>query len=229
MSILITSRAPDAWDPPPGLFDQVTGRAVDLGADGVIAVLVLHTLRCMGFATLSRVAGAAGLGESDVQSELIDLAVAGLVTYEPGDFGGWSITPTGRSAHAAWVADELDAAGAKVAVAEAFDRFLPLNTELLDLCGAWQIRSGALNDHTDAAYDARVLAVLVDFDRRAGVVCAALSAALPRFGRYRVRLAEALARVGSGELEYVTDDMASYHVIWFQLHEDLLVTLGIPR
>jgi hypothetical protein len=27
----------------------------------------------------------------------------------------------------------------------------------------------------------------------------------------------------------VTDSTASYHAVWFQLHEDLLVTLGIPR
>ncbi len=75
----------------------------------------------------------------------------------------------------------------------------------------------------------RVLTLLADLDRRAGVVIAALTEALPRFGRYRVRLGEALRRVQAGELQYFTDDMASYHVIWFQLHEDLLVTLGIPR
>jgi hypothetical protein len=27
----------------------------------------------------------------------------------------------------------------------------------------------------------------------------------------------------------VTDRTASYHAVWFQLHEDLLATLGIPR
>ena len=50
-----------------------------------------------------------------------------------------------------------------------------------------------------------------------------------RFQRYRVRLTDALARARSGALEYVTDDLASYHTVWFQLHEDLLATLGIPR
>ncbi|WP_245674527.1 transcriptional regulator [Herbidospora cretacea] len=190
---------------------------------------VLHTLRCMGVTTLARVAEAAGLGESDVQSELIDLAVAGLVTYEPGDFGGWGVTPAGKTADAAGVAAELDAAGTKAGVAGALGRFLPLNTELLDLCEAWHLRSGTMNDHGDPGYDARVIALLADLDRRAGVVLAALTDALPRFGRYRVRLTEALRRVEAGETRFFTDDMASYHVIWFQLHEDLLVTLGIPR
>ena len=87
----------------------------------------------------------------------------------------------------------------------------------------------APNDHTDTAYDARVLDRLTDLDRRAGAVCADLAAAAPRFGRYRDRLSDALARARAGAGEYVTDSMDSYHIVWFQLHEDLLNTLGIPR
>jgi hypothetical protein len=196
-------------------------------------LLVLHALRCIGFAGLERVATATGLPEADVESELIDLAVAGLVGRVAGDFGGWGLTDAGRTADAEQIAAELDAAGTRTAVAAAYDDFLVLNPELLDLCAAWQTRSvdggAAINEHVDPAYDARVLDRLTDFDRRAEVVCAALSAALPRFGRYRVRLADALARARSGALEHVTDSTASYHTVWFQLHEDLLATLGIPR
>jgi hypothetical protein len=196
-------------------------------------LLVLHTLRCTGFAGLGRVAAAAGLPEPEVESELIDLAVAGLVTRVAGDFGGWGLTEAGRAADAGRIAGELDAAGARAAVAAAYDRFLVLNPELLDLCTAWQLRSSGgavtVNDHADPAYDARVLDRLADLDRRAGTVCAALSAALPRFGRYRVRLAGALARARSGELDQVADTTDSYHAVWFQLHEDLLATLGLPR
>jgi hypothetical protein len=196
-------------------------------------LLVLHALRCIGFAGLARVAAATGLPEADVESELIDLTVAGLVGHVAGDFGGWGLTEAGRAADAERIADELETAGTRTAVAAAYDGFLVLNPKLLDLCAAWQTRSvdGVLtiNEHTDPGYDARVLDRLTDFDRRAEVVCAALSAALPRFGRYRVRLADALARARSGALEYVTDSTASYHTVWFQLHEDLLATLGIPR
>jgi hypothetical protein len=32
-----------------------------------------------------------------------------------------------------------------------------------------------------------------------------------------------------GALDYVADNLESYHSVWFQLHEDLLATLGIPR
>ncbi|MBG0816804.1 transcriptional regulator [Planomonospora sp. ID82291] len=196
-------------------------------------LLVLHTLRCIGFAELARVSAVTGLPEPDAESELIDLAVAGLVTRVPGEFGGWGLTEAGRVADAERIAAELDAAGARSAVAAAYDDFLVLNPELLDLCSAWQLRSvdGVVtqNDHADPAYDARILRLFTDFDRRADAVCGRLSAALPRFRRYRVRLADALARAGSGAPERLTDDVESYHTVWFQLHEDLLVTLGIPR
>ena len=186
-------------------------------------LLVLHALRCVGFAGLARVAAATGLPEPDAESELIDLARAGLVTHLAGTFGGWGLTPAGRAADAVRIAEELEASGGRTAVADAYDDFLVLNPELLDLCTAWQLRPAG------PAYEARVLDRLTDFDQRAGVVCAALSAPLPRFLRYRVRLTGALTHARSGALEYVTDSVESYHAVWFQLHEDLLATLGIPR
>jgi hypothetical protein len=70
---------------------------------------------------------------------------------------------------------------------------------------------------------------LADLDRRAEAVCTELSSAMLRFQRYRTRLADALGRAKAGELDYVTDATASYHTVWFQLHEDLLATLGLPR
>lgn len=199
------------------------------GAD----VLVLHSLRCIGHASVARVAAATGLSETVVESELIDLGAGGHVTHTPGEFGGWGLTATGRALDAERITDELENAGARTAVTEAYHRFLALNPELLDLCAAWQTRSVhevlTANDHTDPGYDARILERLTDFDHRAQVVCAQLSAAMDRFGRYGLRLADALVRARSGALEYVATSTSSYHTVWFQLHEDLLATLGIPR
>jgi hypothetical protein len=188
-------------------------------------LLVLHTLRCIGFAGLARVCDATGLPESDVESELIDLAIAGHVTRVAGEFGGWGLTDAGRAEDAERISAELDAAGAREAVAAAYDVFLVLNPELLDICTAWQLRPGEANP----AYESRVLDRLAELDRRADAVCAELSAAMLRFRRYRTRLANALALAKSGELDYVTNSMASYHTVWFQLHEDLLATLGRSR
>ena len=207
------------------MSDQTHGTSVDL--------LVLHTLRCIGFAALPRVAGATALPEADAESELIDLAVAGLVTRVPGEFGGWGLTDAGRAADAERIAAELDAAHARAAVTSAFNDFSGLNVELLDLCSAWQMRTvdgvSTPNDHHDGVYDARVLERFTEFDTRAAPVCADLAAALPRFERYRARLTDALTRAKAGSLDYLTDNLDSYHNVWFQLHEDLLATLGIPR
>ncbi|BBH64069.1 hypothetical protein ACTI_07540 [Actinoplanes sp. OR16] len=178
---------------------------------------VLHTLRCIGFAELPRVAHAAGLSDADTESELIDLAVEGLVTRE---FGGWGLTDVGRAEDARRTGAGLDATGEREAVTRAYERFLVLNPELLDLCSAWQ-----LNDHTDPEHDERIIRRFEDLDARAGAVLAGLS----RFGRYRVRLTAALTEVRNGHREHLADSLESYHVIWFQLHEDLLATLGIPR
>lgn len=197
------------------------------------ALLVLHALRCTGAAGPSRLQLATGLDEFDIESELIDLGAAGLVSRTPGPLSGWWLTDAGRAADAERITDELESAAARGAVSAAYYRFLALNPELLDLCRAWQLRTVdgvvSANDHRDAAYDARVLDRFADLDRRAAVVCAELAAALPRFDRYRVRLAGALERAGAGEAAYVTDSTASYHTVWAELHEDLLSTLGIPR
>ncbi|QKW33160.1 transcriptional regulator [Actinomadura sp. NAK00032] len=191
---------------------------------------VLHVLRCIGYAELPRVADAAGLPDLDAESYLIDLATAGLVTRTS---GAWGLTESGRAEDARRITRELGTAGARDALTAAYEKFMVLNPELLDLCSAWQLRTvdgmATPNDHSDPSYDARVLERFADLDRRAEAVIADLAAALPRFGRYRGRLTAALDRVRAGALEHLTDSMTSYHTVWFQLHEDLLATLGIPR
>ncbi|MBC2874268.1 MULTISPECIES: transcriptional regulator [Streptomyces] len=202
-------------------------RATDTG------LLVLHALRCAGTITLARLHAITGLDASDAESELIDLGAEGLVTRFSGAIPGWSLTDAGRAADAERITRELESARARERVTAAYERFLVLNPELLDLCTAWQLRSVdgvmCVNDHSDPGYDSRVLARFADLDRRADAVCAELAAALPRFGRYRVRLTEALERAAAGRSEYVADGTASYHVVWAELHEDLLATLGLHR
>jgi hypothetical protein len=185
--------------------------------------LVLHTLRCIGHADLARVAAVSGLDEPQAESRLIDLAVDGLVTRTSGEFRAWGLTDAGRAEDARRTAAELDTAGAREAVTGAYEKFLVLNPELLDLCSSWHLRAQR------GIPAERVVAGFADLDERAAEVCAELAAAIPRFGRYRARLGEALGRARAGEPELLTDTLDSYHMVWFQLHEDLLATLGIPR
>ena len=87
----------------------------------------------------------------------------------------------------------------------------------------------AVNDHTDPDYDAKVLSRLIRIDTSAQRICSDLASRLMRFGVYGDRLTSALERALGGNTAYVTDSLDSYHTVWFQLHEDLLATLGISR
>ena len=199
-----------------------------------VDLIVLHGLRCCGASSLERLhAVVAPVVGGDVEDTLLALASQGMVTSGGGPFGGWSVTATGRDTDAERIAAELERAGARAEIQAAYGDFLPLNTRTLDLCGQWQVRSFSqplvLNDHADPAYDAGVLARLAGVDAEAQEICARLAGRLQRFAHYGPRLDHALARAKAGERDMVSDSLDSYHSVWFQLHEDLLVTLGIPR
>jgi hypothetical protein len=86
-----------------------------------------------------------------------------------------------------------------------------------------------LNDHTDPDYDAKVLTRLIRIDSLAQDLLTELCAQLDRFAIYQRRLSTALDHTMAGSHSFVADNLDSYHTIWFQLHEDLLTTLGISR
>lgn len=192
--------------------------------------LVLHALRLKGFAETPVVAALTRLPEADAGDHLAKAAAGGLVTRRDGRISGWALTTEGRLAHAQSIAQELDGAGARDAVKDAYGRFHDINNELLTVCTDWQLRNGALNDHADPAYDADVIGRLQTVDTKVQPICADLAGALGRFAEYGTRFTTALARVQSGERDWFAKPMIdSYHTVWFELHEDLLATLGIER
>jgi len=143
---------------------------------------------------------------------------------------GIRITAEGRVTHASWA--RLPADGPDEPVARrAYERFLPLNRELLRVCSDWQVRSGGIpNDHRDGSYDWSVLDRLHTLDERVGPVVSRLGRAVERFAGYRPRLRAALAHVDEGDTEWFTSPrLDSYHTVWMQLHEDLLLALGRNR
>ena len=53
---------------------------------------------------------------------------------------------------------------------------------------------------------------------------------LPRLARYIERLDDAAAAVAKGEIKRFTGVMCeSFHDVWMELHEDLIVLQGIDR
>jgi len=192
--------------------------------------LVLHGLRLKGFAEAPAVAAAVGCDDVTVEEQLAKLQAEELVLRRDGRLAGWALTPAGRQAQQSLAADDAADAGATAAVRGAYERFLPLNAELLATCTDWQVRGEVPNDHTDAAHDAAVLERLRAVHAGVVPVLGDLAAALARYAPYEPRFAAALGRVEAGEGEWFTKPLIdSYHTVWFELHEDLLTTLGIER
>jgi DNA-binding MarR family transcriptional regulator len=197
-------------------------------------LLVLHGLRLKGFAEASNLGSLYGIDGDDVDVALKDLASDGLVLRRDGRVSGWSLTPEGREVEAKLLGEELERSGARPAIEGAYQRFHPVNRDLLDVCTAWQLKSvdgtQMINDHADVAYDTETIGRLAEVHAAAAPVVADLGAALPRFERYGPRLAHALANVEAGRTEWFTKPLLdSYHTVWFELHEDLLSTLGVQR
>ncbi|MCC5952601.1 MAG: transcriptional regulator [Acidimicrobiia bacterium] len=195
---------------------------------------VLMALRLASFAEADRVAAVFDQPVDAVVDVLSRLEQADLARHRDGRVSGWMLTPTGRSEGERLAAEALDRNGARADLVAAYERFLALNPRLLEVCSAWQLREvdgqQVANDHADAAHDARVVAQLGDIDDAAQPVVADMARAVPRFGRYGGRLAEARRRVEGGEGDwFARPTIDGYHTVWFELHEHLLATLGIER
>ena len=87
-----------------------------------------------------------------------------------------------------------------------------------------------INDHSDSEYDSGVINRLVELDNHVQPICSDLKECLERFASYGDRFTYALNLVLEGEVDWFTKPMIeSYHTVWFELHENLLSTLGIDR
>lgn len=196
--------------------------------------VVLHALRLKGFAETEVIAASLERPVETMADILGRLAAAGMVVRRDGRVSGWALTPEGRIRHAREVAAAMADIERRGRLEDAYQRFLPLNRRALAVCTDWQMRTEdgrpVMNDHGDAAYDAAVLARLAELDAEAQPLCAELAGIVDWMGGYGPRLANALARVQADDFDWFTLPVIdSYHTVWFELHEDLLSTLGIER
>jgi len=199
--------------------------------------LTLHAVRLLGFAELRRVANRFAQDVEQTHERLLDVEALGWVDRSAfAGEEGWSLTARGRAEGERRLAAELDVTGARGVVSGVHDRFLPLNARFQDAVTRWQVRrapGGTFtdNDHTDHRWDDRVLEDLRSVGRRLGPLEAELTEVLARFAgyahRYDAALEHALAGGGARWVDAIGLD--SCHVVWMQLHEDLLATLGLER
>jgi hypothetical protein len=194
---------------------------------------VMQSLRVKGLADVDALVAATGLPGAEITRALGALRDEGLAQHREGRLSGWGLTTAGRTRVAELLAADLGDE-ARMRIDDCYRRFLPINRDVLAACTDWQVRDvdGArvLNDHADAAYDRDVLDRVFALYCNAEPLVGELAEAAPRFATYRSRLANAVARVRAGEYDWlVQPGIDSYHSIWFELHEDLLTTLGIER
>ena len=200
-------------------------------------LLVLHGVRLGGLSDAPALASRWSLDRADVHELLLDFEAHGWVrkVEDLAGIRGWWLTDAGRTEGECRLAAELDTTGRRDTVRTAYDVVLGLNARLLRACTDWQIRPApgdrfAANDHADWSWDERVLQELAALGQRMRPVCRELTGVLTRFRGYDDRFVGALSRVDQGDGSWVDRPGAdSCHTVWFQLHEDLLATLGIQR
>lgn len=192
---------------------------------------VLNSVALKKMASAGALADTTGLPVGQVEDRLSFLAGLGLVETVAGS----ALPSDGAEAALKQSAAEhyavLRADPAVIALADGFEE---INARLLAAMSAWQQVDIAgrkmVNDHTDSAYDDRIITRIERLVQRLDPLLDALSQYDPRFVGYKHRFAAAIGAIDEGRHELVSSPTAdSVHTIWFEFHEDLLRTLGRER
>lgn len=172
---------------------------------------VLQAVRFKGRVSINDLA--ATLAE-DVTNTVKQLVESGLLI----DTTTLRISPSGRARLDELLCEEragIDSA----ALAVAYDEFHSVNADFKVLVTEWQLNR-----------DTAALARMDDVHERVLPIIAAAAAQLPRLNAYRTKLVAALDKVKAGEVAWLTKPLVdSYHTVWFELHEELILASGLTR
>jgi len=188
----------------------------------VSELTVLQAVRLKGRVSPADLAATSG---EDVTSTVEQLVESGLLIAG----ATLRIGPSGRARLDELLTEEragIDPA----ALAAAYDDFCSVNTDFKTLVTDWQLKDGKPNPHEDAEYDAAVLARLDRVHERVVPILATVATQLPRLSAYSAKLRAALDKVKVGEIAWLTRPLTdSYHTVWFELHEELILASGLTR
>ncbi len=193
--------------------------------------MVMHGVAIKKHCEAGAVASLIGMPFERVADELVAAEQSGrLVVAE----GKYMLSPAGHlilsGEYSRFYADLRDDTN----FANAFERFELINTELKQLITDWQTLEIAgkrvLNDHSDSAYDDKLIGKLGDLHERFEPVLTAMVVGEPRLNCYKEKLTAAIEYAEDGAIQWVSDaTIDSYHTVWFEMHEDLLRLLGRER
>lgn len=189
----------------------------------------------------------AGVADTDAildRTFLSDEALAGILAasdsrgaveqFTFGDTSGWIITEAGSARLATLLSDEVAGHHATAVLEATLEAFEPLNDRFVGLVSRWQLESTSSASTgfgaADSAQVEELLSALTAVGLELRATLADLIRALPRFGRYPAQYAAAVDRARHDGLRWITGvGLLSCHVVWAELHQDLLSSLGRNR
>jgi hypothetical protein len=189
---------------------------------------VLQAVRLKGRVSPTDLTATLGEDHADVAATVDRLTAAGLLVAA----ATLRISSTGRVRLNELLAEErkdVDSA----AMAAAYRDFRAVNADFKALVTDWQLKGGPEgkpNTHDDPEYDAAVLGRLDEVHGRVAPIIEAAATQLPRLSAYPTKLLAALGKVKAGETAWLTAPLIdSYHTVWFELHEELILATGLTR
>jgi hypothetical protein len=189
---------------------------------------ILQAVRLKGRVSPTDLAATLGEDPADVTATVDRLTAAGLLV----EATTLRISSTGRARLSELLAEERKGVDS-AAMAAAYDDFRAVNADFKSVVTDWQLKGGpegTPNTHDDAEYDATVLARLEEVHARVAPIIEAAAAQLPRLTAYPSKLLVALRKVKAGETAWLTAPrIDSYHTVWFELHEELILAAGLTR
>ncbi len=184
-------------------------------------------LAIKGMATASSLADILGLSRDDAEARfdrLGDLVERPNATFLRAAAAAHARCADAIAQHRAALGDDAEAV---------LRQFEPLNARFKTLVTDWQMRPGengaAPNDHTDAAYDAGVLARARHCHAETAAWLAQIKPART-LALFAARFAHAMRRIDAADIAFfISPRVDSYHNVWFELHEYLIRLAGRTR
>lgn len=190
-----------------------------------IELKVLQAVRLKGRITEADLVATIDAEPTQVAATTEQLTQSGLL--ERGK--SLKLSPQGRERLGGLLANER-AAVDQEAIATGYNEFRGVNADFKALVSDWQLKNGELNTHDDPAYDAAVLGRLDEVHQRVMPIIATIGTEVLRLASYAAKLEVALGRVRAGDVVWLTRPIIdSYHTVWFELHEELILVAGLTR
>tara|TARA_B100001250_G_scaffold205312_1_gene176246 strand:+ start:1552 stop:2166 length:615 start_codon:yes stop_codon:yes gene_type:complete len=191
---------------------------------------IAMALRLKGIASNEHVAEVTGQDQETVDEVLGHMIAKSYAQETP---RGLRLLPEGK----VWVDSLLEEERENVdqqRIEAIYEDFCSHNDDFKQLVTDWQIKEVAgeqqLNDHEDANYDAGIITRLNDLDEVVKPVFASAAELAPRLARYIERFANALNELQAGDHSYLAAPLKdSYHTVWFEMHEELILLCGRNR